>query len=101
MPPVNVIPNLRPTDVVPSLNSRISALSWLNVGFVIGASLGVVCCSFGFLLMTDERVMSDLEDAENRSIRANQELVEAVKLRIRWHSELPRPTPQRASLWQL
>jgi signal transduction histidine kinase len=29
--------------------------------------------------MTDERVMSDLEDAENRSIRANQELAEAVK----------------------
>ena len=53
--------------------------SWMNTAFIIGASLGVVCCSFGFVLMTDERVMIDLKDAEDRAIQANRELGEAVK----------------------
>jgi signal transduction histidine kinase len=53
--------------------------SWLNGVYVIGASLGVVCCSFGFILMTDERAMIDLQEATNRSIRANRELAEAME----------------------
>jgi signal transduction histidine kinase len=52
---------------------------WINSAFIIGASLGVICCSFGFVLMTDERVMIDLQDAENHAIHANQELVKAVE----------------------
>jgi signal transduction histidine kinase len=55
------------------------APSWINVAFILGASLGVVCCSFGFVLMTDERVMIDLQDAESRAIRASQELRDAVE----------------------
>jgi signal transduction histidine kinase len=51
----------------------------IQVAFVIGVFLGVVCCSFGFILMTDERAMIDLEEATNRSIRANRELAEAVE----------------------
>jgi signal transduction histidine kinase len=53
---------------------------WINSAFIIGASLGVVCCSFGFVLMTDERAMIDLQDAQDRAIHANQELAKAVEL---------------------
>jgi signal transduction histidine kinase len=53
--------------------------SWVNGAFLVGALLGAICCSFGFILMTDERVMSDLQDAENRAVRASQELAEAVQ----------------------
>jgi signal transduction histidine kinase len=59
--------------------SSLFAPAWINSAFIIGASLGVVCCSFGFVLMTDERVMIDLQDAENRAILANQELAQAVE----------------------
>jgi signal transduction histidine kinase len=60
-------------------SSSLFAPSWINGAFILGASLGVVCCSFGFVLMTDERVMNDLQDAEDRAIRANQELTAAVE----------------------
>ena len=60
-------------------SSSLFAPPWINSAFIIGASLGVVCCSFGFVLMTDERAMIDLQDAKNRTIRANQELVKAVE----------------------
>jgi hypothetical protein len=60
-------------------SSSLLSPSWINGVFVIGASLGVVCCSFGFILMTDERAMIDLEETTNRSIRANRELAEAVE----------------------
>jgi signal transduction histidine kinase len=60
-------------------SSSLFAPPWINSAFIIGASLGVVCCSFGFVLMTDERTMIDLQDAENRAIRANQDLVQAVE----------------------
>jgi signal transduction histidine kinase len=62
-----------------SASSSLFAPSWINGAFILGASLGVVCCSFGFVLMTDERVMIDLQDAESRAIRANQELAEAAE----------------------
>jgi signal transduction histidine kinase len=55
------------------------APSWINAAFLVGTSLGVVCCSVGFVLMTDERVMSDLQDAERRAVRANTELADAVE----------------------
>ena len=60
-------------------SSSLFGPSWINTAFIVGASLGVVCCSFGFVLMTDERVMIDLKDAEDRAIRANRELGEALK----------------------
>ena len=60
-------------------SSSLFAPSWINGAFILGASLGVVCCSFGFVLMTDERVMTDLQDAESRAIRATQELADAVE----------------------
>jgi signal transduction histidine kinase len=60
-------------------SSSLFAPSWINGAFIIGASLGVVCCSFGFVLMTDERVMIDLQDAKNRAIHANRELAKAVE----------------------
>jgi signal transduction histidine kinase len=62
-----------------SASSSLFAPSWINGAFIIGSSLGVVYCSFGFVLMTDERVMSDLQDAERRAVRANKELAEAVE----------------------
>jgi signal transduction histidine kinase len=65
-------------QVAPPYSSLLSS-SWANGAFLIGAALGMVCCSFGFVLMTDERVMTDLKDAESRAIRANQELADAVE----------------------
>jgi signal transduction histidine kinase len=62
-----------------SASSSLFATSWINGAFILGTSLGVVCCSFGFVLMTDERVMIDLQDAESQAIRTNQELAEAVE----------------------
>jgi signal transduction histidine kinase len=62
-----------------SAASSLFAPSWINGAFILGASLGVVCCSFGFVLMTDERVMIDLQDAKSQAIRTNQELAEAVE----------------------
>jgi signal transduction histidine kinase len=62
-----------------SASVSLFAPSWINVAFILGASLGVVCCSFGFVLMTDERVMIDLQDAESQATRANQELAGAVE----------------------
>jgi len=52
--------------------------SLINAAFLVATLLGAACCSVGFVLMTDERVMMDLKDAEGRAIRANQELVQAV-----------------------
>ena len=62
-----------------SAASSLFAPSWINGAFILGASLGVVCCSVGFVLMTDERVMIDLQDAKSQAIRTNQELAEAVE----------------------
>jgi signal transduction histidine kinase len=59
--------------------SSLMAPSWLNGAFLVGASLGVVCCSFGFVLMTDERVMNDLQDARNRATATNQALNQSVE----------------------
>jgi signal transduction histidine kinase len=59
-------------------SSSLFAPSWINGAFLVATSLGVACCSVGFVLMTDERVMIDLKDAESRAIHANQELVEAL-----------------------
>ena len=65
-------------QVAPPYSSLFSS-SWANGAFLVGAALGMVCCSFGFVLMTDERVMTELQAAESRAIRANQELAEAVE----------------------
>jgi signal transduction histidine kinase len=65
-------------QVAPPYSSLFSS-SWANGAFLIGAALGMVCCSFGFVLMTDERAMTELQAAESRAIRANRELAEAVE----------------------
>jgi signal transduction histidine kinase len=65
-------------QLAPSYSSLFSP-SWINVTFLMGSTVGVVWCSVGFILMTDERVMLELKDAENRTVRANRELAEAIE----------------------
>jgi signal transduction histidine kinase len=64
--------------IVPSVSS-------LSVGGVdgllaAGVLLAITGCSAGFLLLTDERSIAELKEAEVRQIRANDELGKALRV---------------------
>jgi len=50
-----------------------------NVVFAVGISLAITGCSIGFILMSDERMMTDLKDAESRIAQTNRELTQALR----------------------
>jgi signal transduction histidine kinase/CheY-like chemotaxis protein len=50
------------------------APSWVNTTALVGLALGLSGISFGFLVMTGERLMADLRKSERQTARANFEL---------------------------
>ena len=57
------------------------APSWTNALFALGAALSIACCSVGWVVLSDERLARDLEDAESRTARVSEELAEASEHR--------------------
>jgi len=51
----------------------------LNMAFLVGISLTVAGCSVGFILLTYERLVSELKEAESKSARTNRQLAEALR----------------------
>jgi len=59
--------------------AELFAPSVVNSAFFVGASLAMICCSFGWVLLTDEQLVMDLRHAEDKTARANRELMDAVE----------------------
>ena len=51
----------------------------LNMSFLGGISLTVAGCSVGFIVLTYERLVNELKEAESKSARTNRQLAEALR----------------------
>jgi signal transduction histidine kinase len=54
------------------------APSGANTAFFMGVTLAVIGWSFGFFLLTNQRLVMDLKNAESTTARVNTELAEAI-----------------------
>ena len=63
----------------PPLQNDLFAPSWVNTIFFIGISVTISACSVGFILLTDERLMAELREAESRIAHTNIELNGALQ----------------------
>ncbi|HLX44961.1 MAG TPA: ATP-binding protein [Bryobacteraceae bacterium] len=52
----------------------------VNTAFYSGSILAVIGWSFGFILLTNDRLIADLKDAERRTTATNQQLEQAIAL---------------------
>jgi signal transduction histidine kinase len=61
------------------LYTDLFAPTWINGLFLCLAALAVAGFSVGVILLSDERLMNDLKDAQTKIVHANRELAEAIE----------------------